>query len=108
MKPPVNFFEINGKFLSANGMEFYIECNQLEEVWIFGDPAQDFNNCIRLGYDWPSNKFSIRICELGQGITGYDAETNLSILRFELLTMKDYLKSLTSIVEFHMNKLLKP
>jgi hypothetical protein len=106
MIPPKNFYEINGKRIQSNGNEFYIECNEFNQVWLFGDCAPDFDKCILLHYDWPNKKFSIKICDIGQGTSGYYIERNLSILRDEILTMNSYLDKLKNIVAFHFDKLL--
>ena len=107
MIPPVNFYEINGKHIQSNGYEFYIECNQHDQVWLFGGSAPDFDRCILLRYDWPNKKFNIKICEMGQGTTGYYIETDLRILRDEMLTMNSYLDKLKNIVAVHFNKMIK-
>ncbi len=107
MIPPVNFCEINEKHFKSNGYEFFIECNESNQVWLFGEYSPDFDNCILLQYDWPKNKFNIRICELGNGTSGYDVETNLTILRDEILTMNSYLEKLKQIAAFHFDKIIK-
>jgi hypothetical protein len=107
MIPPKNFYEINGKYFQSNGHEFYIECNEFEKVWLFPACEPDFDKCILLDYDWTNKKFSIKICDLGQGTAGYYIERNLSILRDEILTMSSYTDKLKNIATFHFNKLTK-
>lgn len=107
MKIPKNFVQkLNGAIFNENGFEFVIEAHN-DCVWIFGNNSEDFKNCILLMYDWNKSLFNVRICELGKGTVGYDAETECEIFNDDIQTLEKFVNNLRCITFFHFDKIKK-
>lgn len=108
MKAPQNFVQrLNGATFSSNGFGFLIEVTHEDEVYIMPDTDIDFHSCILVKNHWDSEKFDVRICELGMGNSGKDVQTNSNILRQDINSVKDYLQGLTNITTFYFNQIIR-
>lgn len=97
MNIPENFGKINDTTFTVNGIKFRIETDSMQRgnVWIFedaNDSNKAFSNCLLFYFNWSTQSYIIRRCELGNGSTGDDIVGSTTFT-------KEFVRSKTAFVD---------
>jgi hypothetical protein len=104
MNIPVNFRKINNTTFITNGIKFRIETDSMQDgsVWIFEDANDNdktFSNCLFFNFNWSTQSYIIRRCELGNGTIGDDIVGSTTFVKKDVESktsfVDDFLYSLT-------------
>ena len=96
MKRPENFDKIDNEIIKIGIVDCRIDVSK-NGFFVFGDNKWD--NAILFEMNWDKNQYNVKICVLGEGVTGWYLHQDLPI-------PKSLMKTLTDFKEFVKSNIL--